>query len=388
METEGSKLAAMAKETEPNVATPDLSGPRAKKRRSLSDDCKGSRRPDFSASDAISALKTLSFTSVALGDHLLVMNYKEDATICGEPYIAFQLWLNMKSGKVFSRVWGQTVARAKVHTLDQFVEICNDHFRGRPCLGCPLEDNEGEQFVISQTPVPRKISLECQNVLEKDIDPDENCCKECQKLRPEAIRECEGDASETRDIFQPQIKLEVAEDHDWEQAKNPLEGCSQQHPLNDVRDGEHSADGEDEEDEVEKEDLKQGRPSEELLETEDCDSPSEPPDYEQPKAKKRRVRPAQSQSAFDGGPIQLWQFLLELLSDESALDCISWAGNNGEFQMSDPDEVARLWGVRKNKPKMNYEKLSRALRYYYDKQIIVKTPDKFVYKFGPGLPDK
>ena len=45
------------------------------------------------------------------------------------------------------------------------------------------------------------------------------------------------------------------------------------------------------------------------------------------------------QSAFDGGPIQLWQFLLELLSDESALDCISWADNNGEFQMSDPDEV-------------------------------------------------
>ena len=50
--------------------------------------------------------------------------------------------------------------------------------------------------------------------------------------------------------------------------------------------------------------------------------------------------------------------------------------------------MARRWGERKNKPKMNYEKLSRALRYYYDKQIIVKTPDKFVYKFGPGLPDR
>jgi hypothetical protein len=30
--------------------------------------------------------------------------------------------------------------------------------------------------------------------------------------------------------------------------------------------------------------------------------------------------------------------------------------------MTDPDEVARRWGVRKNKPKMNYEKLSRGLR--------------------------
>ncbi len=42
----------------------------------------------------------------------------------------------------------------------------------------------------------------------------------------------------------------------------------------------------------------------------------------------------------------------------------------------DPDEVARRWGVRKNKPKMNYEKLSRGLRYYYDKNIIEKTPGR------------
>ena len=39
------------------------------------------------------------------------------------------------------------------------------------------------------------------------------------------------------------------------------------------------------------------------------------------------------------GPIQLWQFLLELLSDKSARRCISWTGNNWEFKMSDPDEV-------------------------------------------------
>ena len=44
--------------------------------------------------------------------------------------------------------------------------------------------------------------------------------------------------------------------------------------------------------------------------------------------------------------------------------------------MTDPDEVARRWGIRKNKPKMNYEKLSRGLRYYYDKNIILKTAGK------------
>ena len=45
-------------------------------------------------------------------------------------------------------------------------------------------------------------------------------------------------------------------------------------------------------------------------------------------------------------------------------------------------QVARRWGTRKNKPKMNYEKLSRGLRYYYDKNIIHKTAGKrYVYRF-------
>ena len=82
------------------------------------------------------------------------------------------------------------------------------------------------------------------------------------------------------------------------------------------------------------------------------------------------------------GPIQLWQFLLELLMDPGCQHCISWTGDGWEFKLSDPDEVARRWGVRKNKPKMNYEKLSRGLRYYYDKRIIHKTAGKrYVYRF-------
>uniref|UniRef100_A0A3Q2C7T1 ETS domain-containing protein n=1 Tax=Cyprinodon variegatus TaxID=28743 RepID=A0A3Q2C7T1_CYPVA len=86
------------------------------------------------------------------------------------------------------------------------------------------------------------------------------------------------------------------------------------------------------------------------------------------------------------GPIQLWQFLLELLTDRSCQSCISWTGDGWEFKLTDPDEVALLWGKRKNKPKMNYEKLSRGLRYYYDKNIIRKTAGKrYVYRFRPGL---
>uniref|UniRef100_A0A669BST2 Uncharacterized protein n=1 Tax=Oreochromis niloticus TaxID=8128 RepID=A0A669BST2_ORENI len=86
------------------------------------------------------------------------------------------------------------------------------------------------------------------------------------------------------------------------------------------------------------------------------------------------------------GPIQLWQFLLELLTDRSCQSCISWTGNGWEFKLTDPDEVALLWGRRKNKPKMNYEKLSRGLRYYYDKNIIRKTAGKrYVYRFVCNL---
>lgn len=82
------------------------------------------------------------------------------------------------------------------------------------------------------------------------------------------------------------------------------------------------------------------------------------------------------------GQIQLWQFLLELLSDASLSSIIAWEGTNGEFKLIDPDEVARKWGERKSKPNMNYDKLSRALRYYYDKNIMTKVHGKrYAYKF-------
>ena len=65
--------------------------------------------------------------------------------------------------------------------------------------------------------------------------------------------------------------------------------------------------------------------------------------------------------------ITLWQFLLHLLKDQRQRHLISWTSADGEFKLLDAEEVARLWGLRKNKTNMNYDKLSRALRYYYDK---------------------
>nr|XP_033780109.1 ETS domain-containing protein Elk-1 [Geotrypetes seraphini] len=80
--------------------------------------------------------------------------------------------------------------------------------------------------------------------------------------------------------------------------------------------------------------------------------------------------------------VTLWQFLLQLLEEQNNEHLISWTSNDGEFKLVDAEEVARLWGLRKNKTNMNYDKLSRALRYYYDKNIIKKVSgQKFVYKF-------
>lgn len=90
-----------------------------------------------------------------------------------------------------------------------------------------------------------------------------------------------------------------------------------------------------------------------------------------------------SESAPGSRQVQLWHFILELLQNEQYQDVIAWQGEYGEFVIKDPDEVAKLWGIRKCKPHMNYDKLSRALRYYYNKRILYKTKGKrFTYQFN------
>lgn len=88
----------------------------------------------------------------------------------------------------------------------------------------------------------------------------------------------------------------------------------------------------------------------------------------------------------NGITIHLWKFLLEILTDRTKMDVIYWVNNmgssEGEFVMAEPEMVAKLWGERKNKPNMTYEKLSRALRYYKGGDILDKVKGKrFTYKF-------
>ncbi|XP_075898007.1 SAM pointed domain-containing Ets transcription factor-like isoform X2 [Nelusetta ayraudi] len=113
-------------------------------------------------------------------------------------------------------------------------------------------------------------------------------------------------------------------------------------------------------------------------------------------AMKERCPPEDSKSAdedswsevmcsYPSQPIHLWQFLRELLlKPHNYSRCIRWLNKEkGIFKIEDSAHVARLWGIRKNRPAMNYDKLSRSIRQYYKKGIIRK-PDvsrRLVYQF-------
>ena len=80
--------------------------------------------------------------------------------------------------------------------------------------------------------------------------------------------------------------------------------------------------------------------------------------------------------------MQLWQFLYAILEDQ--FEIIEWTDNKCEyeFRLLQPDIVAIWWGYQKNRQNMNYDKLSRSLRYYYKGKIITKVnSERYVYRF-------
>lgn len=83
--------------------------------------------------------------------------------------------------------------------------------------------------------------------------------------------------------------------------------------------------------------------------------------------------------------IHLWQFLKELLGQPQTYGtALRWLDRKqGIFKIEDSVRVARLWGRRKNRPAMNYDKLSRSIRQYYKKGIMKKTErsQRLVYQF-------
>lgn len=92
-----------------------------------------------------------------------------------------------------------------------------------------------------------------------------------------------------------------------------------------------------------------------------------------------------SRTTTGGSHIHLWQFLKELLNSPTLYgSAIRWLDRpKGVFKIEDSVRVARLWGKRKNRPAMNYDKLSRSIRQYYKKGIMKKTErsQRLVYQF-------
>lgn len=81
----------------------------------------------------------------------------------------------------------------------------------------------------------------------------------------------------------------------------------------------------------------------------------------------------------------LWDFLQQLLNDpqQRYSRYIAWKNREtGVFKIVDPPGLARLWGIQKNHLSMNYDKMSRALRYYYRVNILRKVQgERHCYQF-------
>ncbi|CAL1541853.1 unnamed protein product [Lymnaea stagnalis] len=85
----------------------------------------------------------------------------------------------------------------------------------------------------------------------------------------------------------------------------------------------------------------------------------------------------------DGVCRLLWEFIYQLLQDKTYTDLVCWeSADELMFRINNPTKLAEFWGQQKNRSNMTYEKLSRALRYYYKMEIIKKVPGKrLTYQF-------
>ncbi|XP_053560617.1 transcription factor ETV7 [Bombina bombina] len=79
----------------------------------------------------------------------------------------------------------------------------------------------------------------------------------------------------------------------------------------------------------------------------------------------------------------LLDYLYQLLSEKSYESYIKWEDKEAKiFRVVDPDKLAVLWGIHKNCPKMNYEKMSRVLQQYSNINLLKKEPgQKVLFRF-------
>ncbi|CAL8357391.1 ETS-related transcription factor Elf-3 isoform X1 [Gadus morhua] len=81
----------------------------------------------------------------------------------------------------------------------------------------------------------------------------------------------------------------------------------------------------------------------------------------------------------------LWEFIRDILvHQEKNPGLMKWEDRReGVFKFLKSEAVAQLWGQKKKNSSMTYEKLSRAMRYYYKREILERVDGRrLVYKFG------
>ncbi|XP_028307344.1 ETS homologous factor isoform X2 [Gouania willdenowi] len=108
------------------------------------------------------------------------------------------------------------------------------------------------------------------------------------------------------------------------------------------------------------------------------------PVFSSPDIKQSNSRPHQVKKHNPRG-IHLWEFIRDiLLNPERNPGLIKWEDRTeGVFRFLKSEAVAQLWGKKKNNSSMTYEKLSRAMRYYYKREILERVDGRrLVYKFG------
>ncbi|XP_077318980.1 ETS-related transcription factor Elf-5 [Lithobates pipiens] len=101
-----------------------------------------------------------------------------------------------------------------------------------------------------------------------------------------------------------------------------------------------------------------------------------------PEAVKKNKAPKGNRTGLHNS--HLWEFLRDLLlSPEDNHGTLDWEDKEqGIFRVVKSEALAQLWGQRKRNNRMNYEKLSRAMRHYYKTGILERVDRRLVYKFG------
>ena len=153
---------------------------------------KGVEKLDFRLEDVMSALTKLKLKAMKCGDYVVIMKSEFDVVISGEPFHALMMLFNLHSGNFMTRVWNQTVKYGNVTTVIELSNVCTCHFKDRRlCLGLFESEHEHREhkFLISQTPVARRISRRCKGTLNKDAGAQEYACIECIKLGSKYVNE-------------------------------------------------------------------------------------------------------------------------------------------------------------------------------------------------------